>query len=162
MRPVATAMIAIVSRWICGSGFRQQRLRQRTGLSLRWPVLLQLHQHVPTSIVVRQLRLQKRRQISDTVRFRIFDIFHAPKYVLAGLLVFGLLRTEFFLDPEILFLGSLHFGERGIVGETAGLELLPSGLHMFSEMRRRMVSVNGIYLVFLHLREGSLNAFEPA
>ena len=59
-------------------------------------------------MMIFELGFQKRSQIRHALGLGFFDILHSPKDVFIGLFIFCLLRSELFLNPEILPLGLLH------------------------------------------------------
>lgn len=80
------------------------------------PITLQLQQNLPTPIVIRKLRLQKRQQIHGGGIIGILDIVHPSIDIITGLFILGLLDPQFLLDFEVILLGLLCFGMGGVVG----------------------------------------------
>ena len=96
--------------------------------SLRRPGFLQLHQDLAAAVIVTQLGVKKRSQISDTVALCLFDlaassvfpagsmsdgnrcayILHPTIDIFTRLLVLSFLNTKFFLDPKVFPLSLLH------------------------------------------------------
>lgn len=92
------------------------------------PGFLQLHQNVTAAVIVAQLGVHKRPQISDTVDLCLFDlmnlsvsfvwskggggrcayVLHPTIDIFTGLFVFSLLNAKFFFDPKVLSFSLLH------------------------------------------------------
>jgi hypothetical protein len=99
----------------------RQMLRRR-------PILAQLHKFIQRRLKVVDLRVQELPQLSNGIIFRLFDIHHAAHDVFTGLFVFDLLGADFVFAAEVVFPRFGVLAERGVVGETAGVEFSACGL----------------------------------
>lgn len=92
------------------------------------PLVLQLEQGLHALLVVFQLSIEEGGHVNDVVALHFSNVLHASEHVLVGLFVLDLLRSQLFLDAVVLFLGLLHLGKRGVVGQSSAVQLLASVL----------------------------------
>lgn len=68
------------------------------------------------TLMVVKLGIKQLVQSIHAVSFCLLDILHTAQYVLARLLEFGLVGTDFFLHSEVVSASLVQFGSAGIVG----------------------------------------------
>lgn len=73
-----------------------------------------------------QLGFEEGPHVDDALALHFSDVLHASDHILVGLFVLDFLRSQFFFDAIVLFLGLLHLGKRGIVGQSPAVQLLAS------------------------------------
>ena len=117
------------------------------------PLALDVDEDLAAAVVVAEFGLQEGRQVLHHVDLGLLDVLHPAEDVLAGLLVLGLLRAQLLLHAEIFLLRLLHLGERRVVREAAGLELLARILAVVSAANRGSIET---YLVLFHLDEATV------
>ena len=126
------------------------------------PFSLHVEQDLAAAIVVAQFGLEEGRQILHHVDLGLLDVLHPPENVLACFFVFCLLCTQLLLHAEILLLCLLHLGERGVVGEAAGLKLLAGSLGDGQPGHKVDCRAGKRpYLVLFHLHKGAIQALKP-
>lgn len=90
------------------------------------PLVLQLEKRLRALLVIFQLSFEESPHVDDALALHFSDVLHASDHILVGLFVLDFLRSQFFFDAIVLFLGLLHFGKRGIVGQPPAVQLLAS------------------------------------